>query len=315
MFQTRIRKSRYLAATAAVLGVSLVLAGCSSSTSSSESPTDSSNDIPEVSLSDVTKNEELAAKVPASIRDKGVISIGSETSYPPAEFETESGEVVGVDVDIAAAIGKKLGVDTKFESSSFDAILPALGSKYDIGISSFYITAARLENVNMVSYLTGGTTLLVPKGNPEGFKATDPLTMCGHTISVQTASTQEDDLAGFNDECKAAGKEEIKSMSLSTTTDAITRLRGGTVDALLAGQSVLGYAARQAGGTLEMVDDAYAQAPTGIALAKDQTEFAQVIADALNELIDDGTYTKILEAWGQEDTAIEKAEVNPDTPL
>lgn len=316
MFQTRNRKSRYLGAVAAVLGISLALAGCSAGSGSASTSASSSDDgIPNVSLSGVTKDDALAAKLPASIRDSGVIKIGSDTSYPPAEFETDSGKVVGSDVDIAAAIGKKLGVKTEFVSASFDGILPALGGKYDIGVSSFYITNERLKSVNMVSYAKGGTTLLVKKGNPGGLKATDPLTMCGHTIAVQTGSTQEEDLSGFSKKCTDAGKKKIDTMSLKTSTDAITRLRGGTADAMLAGQDILGYAARQSEGELALVKDSYAQAPTGIAVAKDQTDFAQVIADALNELIKDGTYQKVLKAWGLGSTAIDQAEVNPKTTL
>ncbi|MFT8636381.1 MAG: ABC transporter substrate-binding protein [Pseudoclavibacter sp.] len=316
MLQTRNRKSRCLTAVAAVLGLSLALAGCSSGGSSASKSAGSSSDgVPSVSLSGVTKDDALAAKLPASIRDSGVIKIGSDTSYPPAEFETDSGKIVGSDVDLAAAIGKKLGVKTQFESASFDGILPALGNKYDIGFSSFYITNERLKSVNMVSYARGGTTLLVKKGNPEGLKATDPLTMCGHTIAVQTGSTQEEDLTGFSKKCTDAGKKKIDGMSLKTSTDAITRLRGGTADAMLAGQTILGYAARQSDGQLALVKDSYAQAPTGIAVAKDQTDFAQVLADALNALIEDGTYAKVLKAWGQSSTAIDQAEVNPQTTL
>jgi polar amino acid transport system substrate-binding protein len=268
-----------------------------------------------VSLSGVSKDDALAARLPASIRDSGVIKIGSDTSYPPAEFETDSGKIVGSDVDIAAAIGKKLGVKAQFESSSFDGILPALGNKYDLGVSSFYITNERLKSVNMVSYAKGGTTLLVKKGNPLKLSATDALTMCGHTIAVQTGSTQENNVADFSKKCTAAGKKAIDGMSLKTSTDGITRLRGGTVDAMLAGQDILGYAARQSDGQLELTKSSYAQAPTGMAVAKDQADFAQLIADTLNSLIKDGTYTKILKAWGLESTAIDQAQVNPQTTL
>ena len=68
---------------------------------------------------------------------------------------------------------------------------------------------------------------------------------------------------------------------------------------------------QQTGGQLELLGDIYDAAPYGYVVAKDQADFAQAIADAVQSLIDDGTYTEVLTRWGVEDGAIDDPTVNP----
>ncbi len=49
----------------------------------------------------------------------------------------------------------------------------------------------------------------------------------------------------------------------------------------------------------------------GIAIKKGDTELAKAVQAAMQHLMDDGTYMKILEAWGVESGAIKTAEINP----
>jgi len=82
-------------------------------------------------------------------------------------------------------------------------------------------------------------------------------------------------------------------------------------DAGLADSPVMAYAVKQTKGQLELLGDIYDAAPYGYVVAKDQTEFAQAIADAVKSLIDDGSYKQVLEKWGVEAGAIDNPTVNP----
>lgn len=90
--------------------------------------------------SSIKSDAALAARLPEKIKSAGVLTIGSDTAYAPWEFlsEKDGQTPEGIDVDIANAIGNKLGVKIDFQTSAFDAILPALGSKFDLGVSAFY---------------------------------------------------------------------------------------------------------------------------------------------------------------------------------
>jgi polar amino acid transport system substrate-binding protein len=258
----------------------------------------------------VQKDDSLAAMVPAAIKSKGTLTVGSDTSYAPAEFLGNDGQTaVGYDVDLAKAIGATLGLKVQVQTAEFTGILPALGPKYDIGMSSFTINNERLGAVNMVSYFKAGTTWAVQKGNPKKFSLDD---VCGKSIGVQTGTVQEDpDLSDRNKKCTAEGKKPIDIVTLKNQTDVTTRLVNGSIDAMAADSPIIGYALTQTNGQLEKLGDVYDAAPQGIAVAKSDTALADVIQKTVTKLIEDGSYKKILEGWGNAEGAITKSEVNP----
>jgi polar amino acid transport system substrate-binding protein len=260
--------------------------------------------------STIQKDDALAASVPAAIKSKGTLTVGSDTSYAPAEFIGTDGQTpVGYDVDIAKAIGATLGLKVQVQTSEFTGILPALGPKYDLGISSFTINKERLGAVNMVSYFNAGTAWAVKKGNPKGFSLDD---VCGKSIGVQTGTVQEDpDLSGRNKKCTADGKQPINIITLKNQTDVTTRLVNGSIDAMAADSPIIGYALAQTNGQLEKLGDVYDSAPQGIAVAKSDKALAEVIQKTLTKLMADGSYKKILDGWGNGEGAITKSEINP----
>ncbi|WP_420006490.1 transporter substrate-binding domain-containing protein [Arenibacterium sp. LLYu02] len=138
----------------------------------------------------IAKDEALAARVPTEIRARGKISIGSDTSYPPAEFlgGADGRTPMGIDVDLAAGIAAKLGLEFEFVTAEFASILPAIGPRYDLGISAFTITNERYGAVDFVSYFNGGRQWAVQMGNPANFDPEDP---CGSLVGVQTGSNPE----------------------------------------------------------------------------------------------------------------------------
>jgi polar amino acid transport system substrate-binding protein len=260
----------------------------------------------------VAKDDSLASLVPEKIRSKGTLIVGSDTTYAPAEFLAESdGQTpVGYDVDIAKAIGATLGLKVEVRTAPFDGILPALGPKYDLGVSSFYITKERSKAANFVSYFQAGTQWATEKGNP---KNVNPDDLCGKTVGVQTGTFQEDpDISGRNAKCVADGKPAINVISQKNQTDVTTRLVAGGLDAMAAGSITVAYSITQSGDKLQTLGDVYGASPVGIALAKDDLPLADAVSQATNKLIKDGSYKKILDAWGVGGGAIEKAEVNPE---
>jgi polar amino acid transport system substrate-binding protein len=306
-----VSNSKLKAATVLAIGA-LALSACTnaseSGTPGAASPSGSAN--ASFDPSTVQKDDALAAMVPAAIKSKGTITVGSDTSYAPAEFLGTDGQTpVGYDVDIAKAIGATLGLKVQVQTAEFTGILPALGPKYDLGISSFTINPERLSAVNMVSYFNAGTAWAVQKGNPKKFSLDD---ICGKSIGVQTGTVQEDpDVAGRNKKCAADGKPPINVITLKTQTDITTRLVNGSVDAMAADSPIIGYSVIQTNGQIEKLGDVYAAAPEGIAVAKSDTAWADVIQKTVTKLMENGSYKKILQGWGNADGAITKSEVNP----
>ena len=292
---------------AAVLAVAaLTLTGCNNAEESPTSGDGSSTFDP----STVAKDDALIAMLPAAIRDKDTLTVGSDTSYEPAEFLAADGQTpIGYDVDLAKAIGAVLGKEVKVQTSEFPTILPSLGSKYDLGMSSFTINPERSEAVNFVSYFNAGIWWAVQKGNPNNISVED---ICGKKVGVQTGTVQEDpDLKDRSAACEAEGKPAIEVISLKNQTDVTTRLVNGSIDAMAADSPIIKNALSKTGDSLETLGEVYDSAEQGIAIAKSDTEFAAVIEQVLNKLIEDGVYNDILKAWNNEEGALDKAVLNP----
>ncbi len=177
--RTTAARSRIAAVGAIAVAGALLLTGCGDQTGSgggSDSGEGKSNSAP------------LFDKLPQKIQDAGVLKAGTNAEYAPMEFQ-EGGKIVGVDPDIAAALGEKLGVKVEFTSGSFDGLITALNSgRYDIAMSSITDNKQRQEGlddkgkklgpgVDFVDYFVVSTAVYVQKGNPKGINSIEDL--CG----------------------------------------------------------------------------------------------------------------------------------------
>lgn len=293
---------------------SMALAACSdpstSSTSQSGEGATSTTVVESFDTSSIETVDEIAALVPAAVKERNVLRNGASTDYAPGEFRAEDGQTpVGYDVDIVKALAKVMGLEEGTTThAEFPTIIPGLGSKFDIGASSFTITEERLAETNMISYVEVGSAYAVAQGNPKNF---DPTNACGTTIGVQNGTYQQEYAEHLSEECVAGGNEAIKIMPLDLQTDIATKVIGGQYDATLADSTVIGYTVELSGGKLEQVGDVIESEPQGIVVAKDDTELANAIQKAMQYLIDNGYLTKILAAYGAEDAGLTTAELNP----
>jgi polar amino acid transport system substrate-binding protein len=293
----------------ALVGLTMACgAGGNGSSSSNSQPSSSAPAAQAIPAE--TKDDKLAALVPAAISADGKIVVGQDQSYAPNEFVDQGGKVVGFDVDLGNAIAQKLGLTMEYQNAAFSGILAGLGSgQYELAMSSFSINAERLQTVDMVSYYKAGTSLGVPKGNPDKISLDD---LCGKNVAVQQGTVQVDDLTARSGDCTKAGKPAINMQQFQAQTDVNLQVQTKRSQAMLADSPVIDYAVTQTDGAVEVVGEPYDTAPYGIALKKDQASYPQAVQGAVQALIDDGTYAKILAKWNLSTAgAITKAEVDP----
>ncbi len=250
----------------------------------------------------------LFSKLPASIQKSKTIVVGTDASYAPNEFFAGDGKTIqGADVDLFDAVAAKLGVKADYRNANFDSIILGVTSgKYDIGISSFTINADRMKQVNMISYYRAGTQWVTTKGNP---KNVSPDNACGRTVAVQRATVQ--DTADLPARQKKCGSNKIKVLRFNGQDQATAAVVSGRADAMLADSPVSLYAVKKAGGKLALLGKVYDAAPYGYVVPKDELQFAQVLADALKAVKQDGSYDKALAKWGIRSGAISDFTVNP----
>ncbi|MEE1650787.1 ABC transporter substrate-binding protein [Brachybacterium sp. J144] len=308
MTRTQPRRRTLLRALPVALGgaaLAPTLAACTDASVRLDAET---NAIPEIDLSGIEEQADLAALVPAQIRERGELVNGAALNYAPGEFVGSDGEAVGYDMDILAAIGKVLGLATRTESAVFAQIIPSIGAKYDVGISSFTINPERLEQVSMVSYFAAGMSYAVRRGNPYDITPPD---LCGSRVAHQVGTYMDDVVVERDAECRDGGGAGIIDQPYVGNADAATAVAGGKADVLIGDSPVVAYAVDRSRDTLEQVGEIEDAALNGIVVAKDQPELAEAIRGAVQHLIDTGALREILAAWGNESGMIETSEVDP----
>ena len=306
-------QSAAAAALSAAMLIAVAACGTTDGTDTASKSGDSSKDSSSTSIqgfdtSSIQKDDEIAALLPDSVAGDGTLTVGTDTSYAPAEFLAEDGKTpVGFDVDIAKALAQVFGLEADPETANFDSIIPSVGSKYDIGISSFTVTKERLEAVDFVSHFDAGSAWAVKKGNPNKIDVSD---LCGKKVAVQTATMQEAEANKMAKQCEADGKDKLEVISSKLQTDVTTNVVTGKADVFYADSPIAGYAIAQTDGQLEMLGKVEGVAPEGIVIKKGDSQMDEAVQKAVQKLIDDGTYLKILKYWGVEDGAIETSEIN-----
>ncbi|MFG2435290.1 ABC transporter substrate-binding protein [Streptomyces sp. NPDC048508] len=309
--RTTAARSRIAAVGAIAVAGALILTGCGDQTDKSDSSTETakSNSAP------------LFSKLPKKIQDAGEIKVGTNAEYAPME-STEGGKIVGVDPDLADALAKQLGVKFTFTSGSFDGLITAVNSgRYDIAMSSITDNKQRQEGldekgkklgegVDFVDYFTAGTAIYVKKGNPKGIKGIDDL--CGQTAAVQRGTTYETALKDQSKKCTDGGKKAINIESFDNDTEAQTRVKSGGAVAGINDYPVAVDLANKADGgkAFEVINKQYDAGPFGIVLNKKNTELRDVLKEAVDAIIKDGSYQKVLEKWGAQSGAIEQSAIN-----
>ena len=248
--------------------------------------------------------ETPAAGVTAPELEDGTLQILSDIAYAPIEFyEAGTNEATGLDVDLADALGEKLGVEVEFINTGFDGIIPALlAGDGDVIMSAMTITTEREAEIDFIPYINVGTGTLVAAGNPEGIAALEDL--CGLTVAVQEGTIQQDMLDELN--AGDCSDNQMEVVTFDQNPLAVEELRVGGADAVLADFPVALNDANESDGELEVVGDQFPTLmPYGIGLSKESTELKSALEDALQEIKDDGTYESILAEWGLESAALE----------
>ena len=304
----RSTRPRVLIVIISLLALILLVAGCGSSNDNNSTSTSATAKKTATPGINVAKDPTIAAEVPKEIASKGTLTVAADATYPPDEYIAPDGKtVIGMDPDLAKAIGQVLGLKTEVKNVTFDSIIPGLAAnKYDLGMSSFTDTKEREATVDFVTYLTAGTSLYVKKGDSAVTSFSD---LCGKSAAVEKGTIQADAIAEQSKKCKASGKDAVDLQVLPDQNAANLAISSGRAEVGAADTPVAVYIAEQSNGQFEVVGQPVPPEPYGIAIPKDNG-MAQPVLDAVKAVIADGTYKKILDYWGLQEGAISNPQIN-----
>ncbi|RKN48536.1 transporter substrate-binding domain-containing protein [Micromonospora endolithica] len=308
---------RHLALATTATALLAVTAGCGGDSSSTAATGDEVKTVTVTiaGVGEVTTDANLARKVPGDVRDRGTLTVATNAPYEPFIDFAEEGRTdafKGLDHDLFMAASARLGIKATFTQQPFDGLVPGLqAAKYDAIAGGITDKKERQQVATFVDYSASGTGFLVKTGNPLAVKTVADL--CGRKVAVQKASNQAKNLADYSKSDCAGRAIEVKEYP--ENPQAVQALIAGNVDVVAATKVNLVDIAPGLAGKADLVEDPSAPngwlaSPNGFGFLKAQKELAQAYQAAVQSLIDDGTYTKILAQWKQEPIAIKQATID-----
>ncbi|MFD0056120.1 ABC transporter substrate-binding protein [Streptomyces sp. NPDC127168] len=273
------------------------------------------NTSPDQNRVTTDKVDSIAAQVPRRIRERGTLEIvdSSGSAAPLTFFATDNKTVIGVEPDIASLVADVLGLELRTNAVSWENIFVGLDSaKYDVGFSNITVTEERKEKYDFATYREDNLGFEAKKDS--GLKVTGPEDVAGRTVAVSSGTNQEKLLVEWSKENEKAGRKPVDIKYYQNDSDTYLALQSGRIDLYLGPNPTAAYHAATTGRT-EVVGT-YSGAGTTLqgliaATTKKDSGLAKPLADALNHVIENGAYAKVLERWGLSDEAVTKSEINP----
>ncbi len=279
----------------------LMLTGCVDN-----SETGAGGGTAKTSAVDVKQDDAAAALLPAEVAKAGKLVIATSPNYTPNEYKDAAGKPIGWTIELGEAIAAKFGLKAEYQVAKFDNIIPGItGGKIDIGASSFTDNPKREKQVDFVNYYLAGVQWASAAG-----KVVDPANACGLRVAVEATTFQDTkEVPAKSAACVKAGKAAIKKLPFDTQDAAANAVALGRADAFSADTPVSLYAIKQLNGKIQAAGKTFDAAPYGMAVAKG-SGMAKAVQAALQSLVDDGSYAKILNKWGVADGDIKQITIN-----
>jgi polar amino acid transport system substrate-binding protein len=121
---------------------------------------------------------------------KATFKFCTDPTFPPMEYTTTSGKIVGFDADMAVKLAATWGGTAVASKTAFPGLIPALNAKRcDAVISGIFVTPDRLKQAAAVTYMKSHRVLIVKAGNPKGVHS--PNQLKGLVVAVQTGTKYE----------------------------------------------------------------------------------------------------------------------------
>lgn len=273
----------------ALVFMASVLAACGEGNSGNEEAgADVENNAAENNDTENNTAENNNVNNDATDEEMPELTVATDTNYVPFEYlDTDSGEMIGFDIDLINEIADRVGFVVDLEVVEFDGIVSGMGTgRYDVGIAGMTITDERAENFDFSDPYYDAGIIIAVREDEEDIQSVDDLG--GVNVATRAGTTSEDYLM------------ENTEAEISTFPDIVNAyqdLIAGRVDAVIYDvPNVLYYIDTEALGEMKTVGERLSGEQYGIAFPQD-SDLREDVNAALAEMREDGTYGDIYENW------------------
>lgn len=261
------------------------------------------------------EDPESAALVPARVRKAGFlrIGVGAESSPPLSFYATDDKTLIGVEEDIATLVADTLGLEPRFDPLSWENLFVGLDSgKLDAVFANVTVTEERKEKYDFATYRRDQLAMEAKKGS--GWKVRGAKDVAGKTIAVGTGTNQEKILVDWSKENEKAGRKPVGIKYFQKPSDTYLALQSGRIDGFFGPNPTAAYHVNTAGQT--QITGTFSGGGDRVqgkiaATTRKGSGLVKACAAALQKVIDNGRYGKVLARWGLTGERLTTSQVNP----
>lgn len=263
------------------------------------------------------KNPQAIAQLPANyhfaVPGKLTVAVAALNSPPLTVFSDDNKTLLGSEVDIARLVADSLGLELNVVPTSWeDWPLGVASGKYDAAISNITVTKERKEKFDFATYRKDSLGFYVKSTSPLQHidKAED---IAGLRIIVGSGTNQEAILLAWNAENLKKGLKPFTPVYTKDDAAQTLAIQSGRADAFF-GPNVIGaWKAALTGKTklVGSVDGGWPKAAHIAVTLKKGSGLVEPVQTALNGVISNGDYAKVLNRWGEGVESIPQSEINP----
>ena len=230
----------------------------------------------------------------ADIQAKGTLVLGLDDTFPPMGFRDENtNEIIGYDIDLAAEVAARLGVELVCQPIDWAAKEMELsGKNIDCIWNGMSITDERLASMAMSFPYMNNKIVMIAKDSAGYTGIAD---MAGKNIAVQSGSFAEEVLETYDQ--YADFYASVNVLAYDEYLTALMDLQQGGVDGVLIDLVVAEYRIAGLGDESLVVIDALEDDLYGIGFRKEDVALRDQVNEILLALEADGTVAEISQKW------------------
>ena len=271
--------------------ISLGLSGCGSASTAT-------NSVASGETQEAPAESSAASKDGSSTLDKDTLVVGLDDTFAPMGFKDESGEIVGFDIDLAKAVGEKLGKKIEFQSIDWSMKEAELNAgNIDFIWNGYSIDDERKEQVDFGKpYLKNRQIIITLADSDINIKAD----LKGKVVAAQTGSTA---VTAMEKEPEVVeGFKDGKPVTYESNNDVLMDLETGRVDAAVADEIIVRYYISKKGeDKYKILEDDFGDEEYGVGMRKGDTAMVDACNKAYDELKQEGKVAEISTKWFGED--------------
>lgn len=229
-----------------------------------------------------------------SAMTKDELIIGVDDTFAPMGFRDKDGQLVGFDIDIATAVGEKLGKKLKFQTIDWTMKETELkNGNIDIIWNGYTITDKRKEQVDFTDAYLKNRQVIVTLADSNIKTKAD---LAGKKVAAQDRSSAVEAMEGEAD--VYAGFDGGKAITFETNDLALRDLEAGRVDAVVADEVLINYYISLKGAEkYAILDDNFGEEEYGIGVRKGDTELLNKLNTSLKAIKENGEAAEISKKW------------------